>query len=97
MFYAFCPSQDVYHCTDEHELTFEAEPTPRKFEFGGLKRIGPEHVVHLDGEGDDGDRELRVCTYEIKVPDHMYEPATLHVRFDVMENVEIFISGGKTL
>jgi len=97
MFYAFCPSQDVYHCTDEHELEFDAEPTPRTFEFGGLRRVGAEHEEHVDPDAAETDRELNVCAYEIRAPDHVYESATLYVRFDVMENVEMFLNGGATL
>ena len=56
MFYAFCPAQDLHHCTDGDRLEFEAELTPRTFDYDGLIRIGDEHAELVDPDASEHDR-----------------------------------------
>lgn len=73
-------------CTDGTSTSFDAISTPRSFTFSGLKRS-------FDSEGNPLQQDA--CTYEIKETEHYFKSGQIVLRFNGIEESDVYINTGK--
>lgn len=85
MFYSHCPLNNHTMCTKGTTTIFEAEATPRNFQFSNLRRT-------VDDEGNP--IQMDACTYEIKASKHGYKSGNLIIRFNQITETDVYINAG---
>ena len=84
MYYSYCPNIDRNSCTEGGDsLIFEATPTPRNFDHKNLQR------GTFNGES-----VQNVCTYQVTIPEHEYDEASLYLRFNKLTAIDAYINAG---
>ena len=78
-FYESCPhSKDTAFCSEDNKLEFQARLSPTRFKFDQMKRSNTLN-------------RHQTCTYQVQVPRQTFQSGVLNLRFNELENLDVFV------